>query len=53
MDRWTEEGMNGWMIGLVDRGGDEWMGDWMGGQRGMNGWMIGQRGDEWMDDWLG
>ncbi len=41
MDGWTEDG---WMIGWLDRE-DEWMDDWMGGQRGMDDWMGGQRGD--------
>ena len=47
MDGWfmaRQRGMNGWMIGWVDRGGDERMDDRMGGQRGMDGWMIG-----WVD----
>ena len=60
MDGWfmaRQRGMNGWMIGWVDRGGDERMDDRMGGQRGMDGWMIGWVDREgmngWMDDWIG
>ncbi len=29
----TEGGTNGWMIGLLVKGRDEWIDGWMGGQR--------------------
>ncbi len=49
IDGWKNEGMDGWMGGLMDELGiDGWMDKLMGGR--MKGWMDGWMGGL-MDDW--